>query len=233
MKRFYAAAEAVQADDGWHVLLDGRPVRTPQGVQLSLPTSGLANAVAAEWAACAETIVPSALPLTQLSNTALDRVATTRPDVVSAIAAYVDTDLICYRAERPESLVAAQSKAWDPWLAWAAMDCSMPLTATTALIGHKQPAAACTAVRSLLDEQDAFALTALHQLTVLCGSVVLALAFAKRAADAQTVWAAATVDERYNMDRWGQDEEAVDALEKKHAEFLAAATFWTNLNIDL
>lgn len=233
MKRFFSAASAGKADHGHQVFLDDKAVRTPAGSLLALPTSALADAIAQEWEACGDVIKPADLPLTQLANSALDRTAPNPAAVQEAICAYVDTDLLCYRAEAPDTLVAAQSKHWDPPLKWLGDTHGVFLTPTTQLMGHRQPEQAAAKVGVLVADVEPFALTALHQLTVLTGSAVLALAFAGGFAGAQPIWDAATVDERYQAERWGEDAEAADALEKKRADYLAAATFWTSLRPDI
>lgn len=229
MKRFFSEVCVAAGDGGFAVTLDERPIKTPAGLALLLPSKPLADLVAQEWRACGETIKPSDLPHTQLSNTAIDRTASDPGNVVDAICAYVETDLTCYRASRPESLKDMQSRHWDPPLAWVAEHLGLHLTTTTALMGHSQPEGSALMMPSLIADLDAFALTALHEMTTLTGSVVLTLNFAHAALSAQQAWQAATVDEHYQSKRWGEDAEAADALSKKQEQFLAAAAFWTSL----
>ncbi|MEO0412316.1 MAG: ATP12 family protein [Pseudomonadota bacterium] len=230
MKRFFKTAQAAATGGAYHVLLDDKPIKTPCGAAFALPTQALAQAVAAEWQACGEVIKPADLLLTQLSNTALDRTAAALADLRKTICAYGETDLLCYRADRPNSLVEAQSHHWDPPLKWLRAQRGISLTTTTAFMGHRQPEGTLAKLDALIAPYDAFSLTALHQVTALTGSLVLAAAFAQNAIDPQAVWAAATVDERYQSERWGEDKEAKATLEKKRLEFLAAVSFWTNLS---
>ena len=214
-KRFYAAAAAAPVAGGFSVLLDGKPVRTPARQALTLPTMALAQAIAAEWTAQGEFIDPGAMRLTKLANSAIDGVAAQAPEVEADIVKYAGSDLICYRAEEPESLVRAQAQAWDPLLHLAREKWDARLILCAGVIFHPQPAPALAAVaaqvRAHVGEGPAapFRLAALHAMTTLAGSCVIALAAAMGEIDADSAFAAANVDEDHQMRVWGADEEAL------------------------
>lgn len=224
-KRFWKAATAETAPGGWEVRLDGRPVRTAAKAPLVLPTAALARAVAAEWDAQGATIDPAAMPLTRAANSAIDKVTPQREEVVAMLAAYGETDLLCHRAEAPEELVRRQAEAWDPLLSWAAAALSAPLIPTTGVIGVPQPAESLARLRAEVDALDPFELTAFHDLVALPGSLVLALAALRGQAPAEALWQASRVDERWQEELWGSDEEAARAAALKRRDFLQAMRF--------
>ena len=225
-KRFWKAAEAVPQGDGFAVQLDGRPVKTPAKTPLTLPTEALARAVAAEWHAQGEKIDPLSMPFTRSANSALDRVAPQHAEVAEIVAAYGEDDLICYRAEAPAELVARQAEAWDPLVDWARDGLKAPLIMATGVMHVPQPATSVEALRALVHRQDAFALTALHDLTALSGSLVMGLAVLEGQAAPEALWAASRVDEDWQIEQWGEDEEAAEVAARKRADFLHAAELY-------
>lgn len=224
-KRFWTTATAEATPEGWEVRLDGRPLRTPAKAQLLLPTRALAEAVAAEWAAQGETIAPATMPLTRAANSAIDKVAPQRAEVVAMLAAYGETDLLCHRAEAPGALVRRQAEAWDPLLAWAADAFAAPLHPVAGVMPAHQPAESLARLRAAIDALDPFRLTAFHDLVALSGSLVLGLAALRRAHPAGTLWAASRIDEDWQSALWGHDAEAAEAAETKRQGFLQAAAF--------
>jgi chaperone required for assembly of F1-ATPase len=230
-KRFYKHAEAAPVDGSFAILLDGKPVRTPAKRPLVAPCERLAQAIAAEWAAQEELLNPQTMPLTKLANSAIDGVASQMAEVEADAVKYAGSDLICYRAEGPEGLVRAQAEAWDPYLLFARETCGARLILSEGVIFHTQPAEALEAiagrVRAYVGEGGAapFRLAALHAMTTLTGSCVIALATALREKDAEAAFAAAHVDEDYQMRVWGADEEATARRGRRRREFLAAAEF--------
>ncbi|MBA4171265.1 MAG: ATPase [Hyphomicrobium sp.] len=224
IKRFYTLAE-VTADDGppHRVLLDGRPVRTPKKQLLAMPSRDLAEAVAAEWAAQGVEINPASMPLTRMVNTTLDGVLGNEDALRDDIAAFAMSDLLCYRAEGPSDLVARQAEAWGPVIAWAeaALGCRFVLGA--GLMPVAQPEPNQGKVLAALARYDAFRLTPLHVMTTLTGSALLALATAERALTVDAAWAAAHVDEDFQIGQWGEDEEAITRRARRYAEMSAAA----------
>lgn len=220
--RVYASAGVVATGEAFQIVLDGRPVRTPRGRMLACPSEPLAQAVAAEWAAQETRVMPQTMPLTRLSNAAIDLVAGDEAHIVEEIAAYAGTDLLCYRAEGPEGLLACQRAAWDPVLEWAATSLGARLTVTQGVLPVAQPPAALARVAEAVATYDAFALTALHTLASLTGSCLLALAQAHGRVAADEAWAAAHVDEDWQIAQWGEDAEAMARRRLRRAEFDAA-----------
>jgi chaperone required for assembly of F1-ATPase len=223
-KRFYKEVDVAEDGGGFEVRLDGKPAQTPAKRALVLPSRPLAEAVAAEWAAQGETINPGSMPLTKLANVALDRVTQEREAVVSEITKYAGTDLVCYRASEPEGLVAAQKSAWDPVLEWAGDALGARFLCAEGVQHVAQPPAAISAVRAEVAKVDSpLALAALASATALSGSALIALALARGRLSADTAWAAAHVDEDWNIARWGEDAEAGMRRALRRAEFEAAA----------
>ncbi|SIO29362.1 ATP12 family chaperone protein [Vannielia litorea] len=222
-KRFWKAAEAVPVEGGFAVQLDGRPVKTPAKAPLLLPTEALAWAVAAEWEAQGERIDPLSMPFTRSANSALDRVAPQQAEVAEIVAAYGETDLICYRAAEPRELAALQAEAWNPLIDWARDVLDAPLIATEGLMHVPQPATSVEALRARVVGQDAFALTALHDLTALSGSLVIGLAVQAGQAAPEALWDLSRVDENWQIAQWGDDEEAAEVAARKRGDFLHAA----------
>ena len=229
-KRFYRRAEAAPVAEGFAVLLDGKPVRTPARSELVLPTPALAQAIAAEWDAQGELIDPNAMPLTRLANSAIDGVAPRMAEVEADAVKYAGSDLICYRAEGPDSLVRAQSEAWDPLLQFAKEKCGARLILCEGVTFHPQSPEALAAVAARArahvgaDAGAPFRLAALHAITTLAGSCIIALAVAMREIDAETGFAAAYVDEDYQMRVWGADAEAMARRARRLDETRAAAS---------
>lgn len=226
-RRFWAAAMAVPVPGGFGVALDDRTLRTPAGAPMVLPTTALAAAVAAEWAAVAGTVRPSAMPLTRAASTAIDRVAPDPAPVAAEIAGWGAADLVCHRAAEPAGLVARQRAAWDPPLAWAAAALAAPLRTTVGVLPVPQPESSIEALRTHLAGLSPFALTALSEMVALSGSLVLSLAAEAGWAPAGDIWERAQVDEDWQAGRWGRDAEAADATAQKQKAFLDAAQFLT------
>jgi len=225
MKRFYKAAQAVAVDDGFEIRLDGKPVRTPGRASLRVASRDLAAAIAAEWDAQAEKIDPHIMVLTGLANAAVDRIAPDPPTFAAALAAYGESDLLCYRAETPPALVKRQDEAWRPLLDWARRRFDVEFEVTSSIIHRPQPPATIERLRKAVESRDAFALAGLSPLITLSGSLVIALALAEDAIDVATAWEAATVDDRWQAEKWGEDAEATAALAGRLVQFEGAARF--------
>jgi len=225
LRRFYTRVEVAAAEgSGFAVRLDGRPVRTPGKRPLVAPTRAVAEFVAAEWAAQGETIEPMSMPATRLANSAIDGVADTLAATRAAIADYAAADLVCYRAEAPQALVARQAAAYDPVLAWARDALGARFVTTVGLAHVAQPAPARVAARAAVEAYaDPFAVAALHVMTSLAGSLLLALMTAKGVLSAEAAWRAAHVDEDFQIGRWGEDEEAQRRRAARWRDFAAAA----------
>ncbi|MDE2230163.1 MAG: ATPase [Alphaproteobacteria bacterium] len=208
MKRFFKTATAGEVTDGYAVLLDGKPVRTPAKAPLVVRTKKLAEAIAAEWQAQGEKINPATLPLTRLAGTAIDLIAERRPQIVSEIAKYAATDLVCYRAEEPSELAVRQHRAWQKHLDWASSRYA-PLAVTAGIAPLTQPPVALDAYRRAVAAYDDMTLAALHLATAALGSLVLALALIEGRIDSEEAFAAAELDQSFQIERWGEDAEAM------------------------
>jgi chaperone required for assembly of F1-ATPase len=222
-KRFYRGVTVDGAAPAFRVLLDGKPVLTPAKRELALPNRPLAEAVAAEWEAQGERIDPGTMPLTRLVNSAVDGVAGREAEVRADIAKYAAGDLLCYRAEAPAELVCRQAEAWDPVLAWARAALGANFAVGRGIVPVAQPEAAAEAVGRALARLDVFGLAAHHVMTTLTGSVLLALAHAGGRLTGEEAWAAAHVDEDWQIGQWGEDAEAKARREKRWAEMQAAS----------
>jgi chaperone required for assembly of F1-ATPase len=223
-KRFYKDV-AMEPGEGGHTLhLDGRRAMTPGRNPLSVPHKLLADAVAAEWEVQGEHIDPSSMPVTRLANTAIDGVASRCDEVRGEVLAYAGTDLLCYRAGDPEGLVKRQRAAWDPVLTWVEQRYGVRFVLAEGIVHVQQPEATLAAVTAAVGAFDEpFRLAGLHLTTTLTGSALIALALAEGALDIETAWAAAHVDEDWNIFQWGEDAEAAARRAQRFADFKAAA----------
>jgi len=231
-RRFYKSASVGDVAP-FQVLLDGRAIKTPKKRALALPTRALADAIAEEWQAQQEFIDPSRMPLTRFANTAIDAVSETEDAVAADIVAYAGSDLICYRAEAPEALVALQARDWNPIIAWADKKLSANFRVVPGVVHVQQSFEALDAVAKALTPHDAFRLTGLHVLTTLTGSALLVLALESGALTADAAWRAAHVDEDYQISLWGEDAEAASRRHGRRAEFDAACRWLSLLGQDL
>ena len=207
MKRFYKTTETDAADGGFRILLDGRPMRTPAKAVLLVPSEPLAAAIAGEWRNVPEKAVinVSHLPLTRLAATGLDRVTIQRERAIEDTAKYAASDMLCYRATDPISLVKRQSEIWQPLLDWAAERYDARLVVASGTTFVAQPRAAVAALREAVALHGDLALSALYNLTHIAGSVVIALALSQGRISAAEGFAAAQLDELYQIERWGED----------------------------
>lgn len=205
-KRFY---KTVSIGPGNEILLDGRAVKTPMKAPLVLPTRALAEAVAAEWEAQEKVINPGAMPMTKYANTAIDRAVSERESVLDDFASYVGSDLVCYRAERPTALVEAQAQHWNPVLEDARASLGRVFRTASGIMHVAQDAGAIAAARAAAASLNPHGLTVLYNLTTLTGSALLSLMLVGRRATAEQGWAAALVDEDYQIAEWGADDEAM------------------------
>ncbi len=221
-KRFYKDVAVSETPDGFAITLDGKPVRTPGRHILAAPVRSLADTIAAEWEAQTDTIDPVSMPMTRLANTAIDGVAGNLEAVTEDIAKYFGSDLLFYRASFPEALIARQAEHWDPVLRWAADNLGAHFILGEGVMHVTQPDAALAAARGALPA-DAWSVAAMHVVTTLTGSALLALALRHKARDEAQVWAAAHVDEDWNSQQWGEDEEVASRRASRLRDFEAAA----------
>ena len=223
VRRFYKAVEVREADGRHALMLDGRGARTPGRNPLSARSRALMLKVAEEWERQRETIAPAEMPLTRLLNSAIDGVAHTMAETRADILRYAGSDLLCYRAEEPDTLVERQAHAFDPVLDWAAESLGARFNVTAGVMHVAQPHAALAAIGAALDAyDDPAALAALSVMTTLTGSALLALAVARGFLSAKAAWQAAHVDEDFQAERWGADPEAKARREARWREFEAA-----------
>jgi chaperone required for assembly of F1-ATPase len=223
-KRFYSQAHIGEAaDGGFPLLLDGKPVKTPARRALTAPTPPLAQAIAEEWNAQAALIDPAGMPLTRLANAVIDAVADMPDAVAEEVAKYLGSDLLCYRAATPEGLVASQTRAWDPVLAWAQEAIGARFVLAQGVVHVAQPAETIAAMGAKIPA-DPWRLGAVSTITTLTGSALLALALAEGALDADAAWAAAHVDEDWQRSQWGSDDAEIERRAYRYGEFGAAVT---------
>lgn len=222
-RRFYKAASV--AADGAGVSLDARTLRTPGGAVFAAPTRALAEAVAAEWEAQREEIVPKRMPLTQFAFAAIDHTPNKRDDLVEHVLNYADTDLVCHRADTPPGLVARQAERWGPIVDWAAATYGQAPSVVTGVLAAAPNPAAREAIRRAAEAMDDFRLTALAQATGLAGSALIALALVEGALEAEAAFEAAALDNLWSLENWGEDAEARARLDRQRAEFEALGRF--------
>lgn len=225
-KRFWKEATAEPCEGGFTVRLDGRPVKTPAKAPLVVPTRTMAKALAAEWDAQEGVIRPETMPATRAANSAIDKVGPQRAEVAALIAAYGGSDLLCYRAERPQALVARQAEIWDPLLAWAEARFAAPLAVTTGVIPVAQPEASLARLTEQVTALSDFELAAFHDLVAISGSLVLALALTHRQIAAEAAWDASRIDEDWQIAEWGADDEAAETAARRQTAFLDAHRFY-------
>jgi len=224
-RRVYRAAGIAARDGGFAILLDGKEVRTPAKATLAVPSYALAEAIAAEWQAQGERVDPDSMPLTRIASIAIDLVAPRRESVIAEIAKYAGTDLVCYRAEHPHELVARQSGAWQPLVEWTRERYGAELAVTAGIVPCAQPDAAIRALTDAVAAHDSMRLAALHLATASCGSIVLALALAEGRLDAESAFAAAELDQTFEIEQWGEDAEQTRQRAGVSEEIAAAARF--------
>ena len=228
-KRFYAKAGVLEAPGGFVIALDDKPIRTPSGRQVVVPAREIADAIVAEWNTQEEFIDPLSMPLTRFANSVVDGVIDRVEAVTEDVAKYFETDLVFYRAGHPEGLVAREAEHWDPLVFWAADALGAHFILTEGIVHVRQPDSAVAAARAALP-RDPWSIAALHVITSLTGSALLALALLRGVLDQDQVWAAAHVDEDWNIEKWGIDEEVAMRRAARLVDFKAAATIVKAMN---
>jgi chaperone required for assembly of F1-ATPase len=225
MKRFWKDVSVEQDCGDWSITLDGRPVRTPARAGLVVPNKALAEAIAEEWRSVDGDIDPRAMPLTGLANAAIDRVAVDKQAFAQGLARYAEADLSCYRADNPRELVERQAQAWNALLAWAHRRFDVDFTTTVGVSHVDQPPATVERLSHAVGTLDAFWLAGLSPLVTIGGSLVAALAVIDKGMTAAEAWDAVSIDDRWQIEQWGADAEAMTALENRRRDFMAAARF--------
>jgi len=218
-RRFYKKVAVTGTAAPFSVTLDERSLRTPLKRALDLPTKRLAEAIASEWAAQAEKIDPHSMPYTKLANTAVDRVASDHERIMSEIVDFAGSDLVCYRAEKPRDLIERQARAWQPVLDWARATFAAGFLVTEGIVHIEQPSRSLAAMRDYLAGKSHWALTALHNMTTLTGSALIAAMACDGAILPAEAWLAAHVDEDWQIEQWGSDEEARHRRDYRKREF--------------
>lgn len=226
-RRFWKSADVDETGGAFCVLLDGRPVRTPQKAPLALPTREMAEAVAREWDAQDGGIDPNSMPVTRAANAAIDKLTVQHDAVAAMLAGYAQTDLLCHRAAAPDALRDQQNKGWDPILDWAAARFDAPLTVVTGVMPVTQPESSLINLSKAVHARAPFTLTALHDLVTLSGSLVLGLSVAEGATGPETAWDLSRIDENWQIAQWGADEGAAEMAAHKRTAFLHAVRFLT------
>jgi chaperone required for assembly of F1-ATPase len=225
-RRFWTDVTVVPDGAGFGLRLDARAVRTPLKAALVMPTEAMAVAAAAEWRAQQGVVNPETMPVTRYANSAIDKVAPQFDAVTGLIAAYGGTDLICYRAERPQALVARQAAAWDPLLTWAATALAAPLVATTGVMHVGQPVESQRQLQARVAAMTPFQVAALHDLVAISGSLILGLAVTEGQLTGAQAWAISRIDEDWQIEEWGEDAEAGAMAAHRRAALLEAERFY-------
>ncbi len=225
-KRFWKAVTVEAVEGGYTIRLDSRPVKTPGKNLLVVPTGALARAIAAEWEAQQGAVRPETMPFTRAANSALEKVAPQFDEVVGLLAAYGETDLLCYRATGPVELIALQNAAWDPILDWCAVALAAPLISIGGVMHIAQPESSTRRLHAMTAALTPFQIAAFHDLVMLSGSLVLAFAVTRGRLTPEQAWSISRIDETYQASLWGEDEEAAALAETKRLAFHQAAAFW-------
>ena len=223
MKRFWRETAVIEEAGLFAIALDGERVRTPGKAPLRLPSRAMAEAARDEWEAQQDVINPHAMPVTRVANTAIDKVALEAEAVAAHLTEYGGTDLLCYRAEAPEPLVRRQAEGWDPLLDWAAEALGARLAVGTGVMHVAQDPVALGRLGAQVRALDPFRLTAFSDLVTLSGSLVIGFAVTEGARSPEAAWALSRIDEDWQTEQWGEDEEAGRQAGLKRAAFLEAA----------
>ncbi len=229
-KRFWTAAEVTESEGRFGIALDGRGVKTPAKRGLEVPTRALAQAIAAEWDAQDDVIDPRGMPFTRTANAAIDKVATQKAEVADLLAAYGDSDLLCYRAQAPEELVLRQAEQWDPFLDWADKALGARLQPRQGVMHAPQDPEALSVLGRRVHALDAFELAAFHDLVSLSGSLILGFAAAQEMQSPEAIWDISRLDEIWQSEQWGRDDEAEAMAARKREAFMHAKDVLTLLN---
>ncbi|WP_420861383.1 ATP12 family chaperone protein [Algirhabdus cladophorae] len=224
-KRFWTSASTTRTDAGFGILLDDRAIKTPAKAGLIVPTQSMAAEIAAEWDAQETTIDPGSMPITRAANAAIDKVQHQRAAVADMLSEYGGTDLLCYRANSPVELAQRQSEGWDPLLSWSAQTLSAPLNTGQGVMHIDQPAESLTTLAKRVHQFDPFELTGFHDLVALSGSLILAFAVVEDHITAQSAWDLSRIDETWQIEQWGHDEEAESMAQTKQLAFFDAQRF--------
>ena len=225
MKRFWSEVAVSEAEGGFGIALDGRPIKTPARARLVVPARALADAIADEWRNCGEEIEPRGMPLTGLANAAIDRVAADPESFAVGLAKYGEADLTCYRADGPDALVQRQAESWDVLLDWARRRYDVDFKCSAGIMHVAQPDDTIAKLAHAVAILDPFRLAGLSPIVTIGGSLIAGLAVLEEAIPADSAWEAVSLEDRWQAEQWGADDEATAALDGRRADFLASANF--------
>lgn len=225
-KRFWEQVQVIETAEGFTVELDGRAVKTPAKAGLFLPSRAMAEAIAVEWQAQEEAVNPNTMPCTRSANAAIDKVRIQHAEVADMLADYGDSDLLCYRAETPRELVSRQNDLWDPALDWAESALGVRLLKRQGLLHKRQEVEALQTLRAKVHALSAFQLAAFHDLVSMSGSLILGFAAAENWRSVGEIWTLSRLDELWQEEQWGPDDEAQAEAEIKRQAFLHAKRFY-------
>ncbi len=228
-RRFYKVVSAGQVTDGYGVFLDGKPVKTPAGGALTLPNPALADMLAREWDAQATHIEMARMPATRLAFTAIDFVDAQRDAVAAEIGRYAGADAVCYFADAPDALIERQTRRWGPVIDWAERTLGVEFVRVTGIRHEAQPAATLLKLARLAETGDAFNLAGLAHATALFGSAILAFALQKGELDGPAALDLSRLDEVFQQERWGVDEEAAERAANMEVEAVMLERWFTAL----
>lgn len=225
-KRFWKDATVESVEDGFTVRLDSRELKTPAKASLVVPTRAMADAIAAEWRAQDTKINPMTMPTTRSANAAIDKVTVQHSEVADMLAEYGGSDLLCYRATTPEALIDRQAAAWDPMLDWAEATLGVRLKTVSGVMHEAQNNGSLVRLNHQVHALNAFELAAFHDLVSLSGSLVLGFAAVHKFLPIEDIWQCSRVDENWQEEHWGEDDEANALTATKHLAFLHADLFY-------
>ncbi|MEL7736873.1 ATP12 family protein [Citromicrobium bathyomarinum] len=225
MKRFWKEATLRAVEGGWQVWLDERAVKTRGGAPQVVPTRALGELLRAEWAAAGEEFAPEDLPLRDLADRAIDTARAAPEPIITRLLGFADGDTLCYRAEPDEAIAHRQAEVWEPIVGRIEADLGIQLTRTHGILHRPQPEQSLAAIRSRLETENAFALVGLDIAASLAASLCIALAGLDEDADPQALWGAANLEQDWQAERWGFDEEALSRRNEREAEFTKALAF--------
>ena len=230
-KRFWTSGAAVKIEGGFGVNLDGRPIKTPAKSALVVPTQALAEAILAEWLAQEKLIRPETMPFTRMANSAIDKVLVQFKEVADFVAAYGASDLLCYRATHPQELINRQAEAWDPVLKWTQRRFNAPLAVQSGVMPLQQDLVSVEKLRAVVHSFGHFEIAALHDLVAISGSLILALAVMESNLSVADIWEGSRIDETWQNEQWGADDEAIAAETVRREDLFLAARFLDCLRI--
>ena len=227
-KRFWKNAQVKSVSDGFVIELDGQVIRTPSKALLKVSSQKIAKQIAFEWMAQKEVVDPATMPNTRMANSVIDKIMVNREAVIEMLAEYAGSDLLCYRATTPQGLINQQNKIWNPILDWSKNSLLAPMLTTSGVIHIEQNIKSIGIYQDKLEAMNPYQLAGMHDLITISGSFVISMALISNQLNVSEAWYAATVDERWQENQWGIDDEAAEALEKRRLDFEFAYKFWKN-----